>query len=113
MTAHYACNMMIPCSLRMHTLNVAGCGMEPGSRSSSQRLCLAATNHYHASLCTELWLTHMQACAKHGIPAGTFCFGVQKSKEQAHQGFKHIGFDVDTNMLMASASVSLKELRAS
>lgn len=52
-----------------------------------------------------------QACKRHGVAAGTFCFGAPKAAEMASKGFKHVGFEVDTNMVAAAATSSISQLK--
>lgn len=63
-------------------------------------------------MCVCVCVRPPQACAKHGVAAGTFCFGAAKAAEQARKGFVHVAFDIDTNILMASAAASLAQLRS-
>jgi hypothetical protein len=54
----------------------------------------------------------MQACKAHGVAPGVFCLGQARAAALAQQGFAHVGYDTDLNILINYSSSTAAELTA-
>lgn len=57
-------------------------------------------------------LASMQACKAHGVAPGVFCLGQARAAALAQQGFAHVGYDTDLNILINYSSSTAAELTA-